>query len=59
MRVLGWSVPRLYDPATYLDGVSVTSADPEDRATAAELMHGGMTKHEFFAERLDAPVRLL
>lgn len=57
MRVLDWSVPRLYDPATYLDGVSVTSADPEDRATAAELMHGGMTKHEFFAERLDAPAR--
>jgi len=54
MRVLDWSVPRQYDPATYLPGVSTVGMSAAGRAAAAELMHGGMTKHEFFAERDDA-----
>lgn len=57
MRVLDWSVPKVYDPETYLDGVRLRHLDPAGRAATAELMHGGMTKHEFFAERLDAPAR--
>ncbi|MEX1023061.1 MAG: class I SAM-dependent methyltransferase [Dehalococcoidia bacterium] len=55
MRVRDWAVPRQYDPATYLAGVSVSHLDAQEREAAAELMHGGMTKHEFFAERDDAP----
>src|SRR3546814_1273985 len=31
--------------------------DAAEHAATAELMHGGMTKHEFFVERADAPVR--
>jgi len=57
MRVLDWSVPRAYDPARYLSGVGMSHLDAAGRAAAAELMHGGMTKHEFFLERDDAPVR--
>ena len=57
MRVLEWAVPRQYEPATYLPGVGVAHLGAEERAATAELMHGGMTKHEFFAERDDAPGR--
>lgn len=57
MRVLDWAVPRHYDPSTYLAGVNAGGMSPADRAATAELMHGGMTKHEFFAERSDAPER--
>ena len=56
-RVLDWAVPRQYDPATYLAGTNVAAMSHEEQATTAELMHGGMTKHEFFAERDDAPER--
>ncbi len=59
MRVLDWSVPRAYDPSSYLDGVGMSHLDAVGRAAAAELMHAGMTKHEFFVERDDAPVRPL
>ncbi|PKN82185.1 MAG: hypothetical protein CVU47_04070 [Chloroflexi bacterium HGW-Chloroflexi-9] len=56
MRVLEWSVPRAYDPATYLARVEVpVEAGVPD--AVAELMHGGMTKHECFVERDDAPAR--
>jgi SAM-dependent methyltransferase len=58
MRVLDWSVPRQYDPATYLGGVALGHLGDEERAATAELMHGGMSKHEFFAERDDAPARI-
>ena len=57
MRVLDWSVPRAYDPSTYLAGVGMSHLDAAERAATAELMHGGMTKHEFFVERDDAPAR--
>ncbi|MEX2374831.1 MAG: methyltransferase [Dehalococcoidia bacterium] len=58
MRVLDWAIPRQYDPSTYLAGVNVGAMSMEERAATAELMHGGMTKHEFFAERTDAPERV-
>jgi len=57
MRVLDWAVPIAYDPTTYLDGIGLSHLDPAEHAATAELMHGGMTKHEFFVERTDAPVR--
>lgn len=57
MRVLDWAVPSAYDPATYLDGVGLSHLDAAERAATAELMHGGMTKHEFLVERSDAPAR--
>lgn len=53
-RVLEWVVPKAYDPATYLPGVPVADGAPD---AVAELMHGGMTKHECFLERDDAPAR--
>lgn len=57
MRVLDWAVPRAYDPSTYLAGVGMGHLDAAERAATAELMHGGMTKHEFFVERDDATAR--
>ncbi len=57
MRVLDWSVPRAYDPSAYLGAVGLGHLDDAERAATAELMHGGMTKHEFFVERDDAPAR--
>lgn len=56
MRVLEWSVPRAYRPETYLHD-SAPAADSGDPAALAELLHGGMTKHECFLEREDAPAR--
>jgi ubiquinone/menaquinone biosynthesis C-methylase UbiE len=59
MRLVEWSIPRHYDPSTYLGGVSLSHLSEEERHATAELMHGGMTKHEFFAEREDAPARIV
>ena len=55
MRVLDWAVPRAYRPETYLRGV--VPGDAGDPAALAELLHGGMTKHECFLEREDALTR--
>ncbi|MCB9492291.1 MAG: class I SAM-dependent methyltransferase [Dehalococcoidia bacterium] len=57
MRVVEWSVPRSYDPTTYLKDIGLSHLDGAERAATAELMHGGMMKHEFWCERDDAPVR--
>lgn len=57
MRVLEWAVPRAYEPKTYLPDAGLGHLDARERAATAELMHGGMTKHEFYAEREDAPRR--
>jgi hypothetical protein len=56
MRVLEWAVPRAYDPRTYLRDLSLP-LEAGDPAAVAELMHGGMTKHECYLERDDAPAR--
>ncbi|MDA0271032.1 MAG: class I SAM-dependent methyltransferase [Chloroflexi bacterium] len=56
MRVLDWAVPRAYAPQTYLPGFKLP-VDAGDPAAVAELMHGGMTKHECYLERDDAPPR--
>ncbi|MGE3962124.1 MAG: class I SAM-dependent methyltransferase [Dehalococcoidia bacterium] len=57
MRLVEWSVPRAYEPTTYLQGVGLSHLDARERAATAELMHGGMMKHEFWCERDDAPAR--
>ncbi len=57
MRLREWSVPRAYEPTTYLKDVGLGHLDAAERAATAELMHGGMMKHEFWCERDDAPLR--
>ncbi|RJQ11845.1 MAG: class I SAM-dependent methyltransferase [Dehalococcoidia bacterium] len=49
LHLLDWGVPRVYRPQTYWPGVDVTHLPAKDMAAAAELMHGRMAKHHFFA----------
>ncbi len=54
MRVLDWGVPKTYRPETYWPGADLTHVAPRDLAAVAELMHGRMAKHHFFAVREEA-----
>jgi SAM-dependent methyltransferase len=54
MRLLDWGVPKTYRPQTYWPGAELSHLAPSELAAAAELMHGRMAKHHFFAVRVDA-----
>ncbi len=54
MRLLDWGVPKAYRPLTYWPGADLSHLPAEDHAVAAELMHGRMTKHHFFAVPAEA-----
>ncbi len=54
MRLLDWGVPRTYRPQTYWPGVDVSHLAESDLAAAAELMHGRMAKHHFFAVPIES-----
>lgn len=56
LRLRDFTVPRRYDPTTYLGDARVSALPEEDRAAAAELLHGAMAKHEFYAAPAGAPV---
>jgi len=60
MAMRDFSVPRRYDPATYLGGgdasIAPAQAMPfQERHAVAELLHGAMKKHEFYAAPASAP----
>lgn len=59
MRLLDWGVPKTYRPQTYWPGADLSHLPPAAHAAAAELMHGRMAKHHFFAvpEESDTPVQ--
>lgn len=54
MRLLDWGVPHTYRPQTYWPGAEVSHLSGPALAAAAELMHGRMAKHHFFAVRTEA-----
>lgn len=54
MRLMDWGVTRSYRPQTYWPGADVSHLPEPDLAAAAELMHGRMAKHHFFAMRAEA-----
>lgn len=49
MRVARWGTPATYDPGHYAPGLDVDHLDEEGRAAVAELLHGGLAKHSFYA----------
>lgn len=54
LRLLEWGVPRAYRPETYWPGCDLGHLDTAQQAAAAELMHGRMAKHQFYAARAEA-----
>lgn len=54
MRLLDWGVPRAYRPRTYWPGADLSHLPEPALAAAAELMHGRMAKHHFFAVPAEA-----
>lgn len=55
MRLRAFSVPRRYEPATYLRDARAEALPDAERHAVAELLHGGMLKHEFYAARAEGP----
>ena len=55
MALRSFTVPRRYEPSTYsTDGRASTLPDAE-RHAVAELLHGSLAKHEFYAAPANAP----
>ena len=55
MTLRAFGVPRRYEPATYVTDARVTTLPDAERHAVAELMHGSMYRHEFYATSDDAP----
>jgi SAM-dependent methyltransferase len=59
LRLHRWHLPALYDPETYATGVATEHLSAEDQQAGAELLHGRMATHAFFAvpqdRRVDVP----
>ena len=49
MTLRAFSVPQRYEPATYLADARMQHLPADDRHAVAELLHGAMLKHEFYA----------
>ncbi|MFA7249304.1 MAG: class I SAM-dependent methyltransferase [Dehalococcoidia bacterium] len=49
MTLRAFSVPRRYEPATYLRDARAAALPDAQRHAVAELLHGAMPKHEFYA----------
>ncbi len=54
LRLQEFSVPRWYDPSTYLRDGRTNELPEAQRHAVAELLHGAMAKHEFYAVASDA-----
>ncbi len=51
MALRAFSVPRRYEPSTYQRDTRVAAMPDQERRAVAELLHGAMPKHEFYAAR--------
>lgn len=49
LELLRFDMPILYEPTANLPGVDVDSLDVPERQAVAELLHGRIKKHTFFA----------
>ena len=56
MTLRAFSVPRRYEPATYLRDPRAAALPAAERHAVAELLHGAMSKHQFYAAPAGAPV---
>jgi len=56
MRLARFIMPALYEPSLYSASLDTNGMDAAARQAAAELLHGRMQKHSFFAAQADAPV---
>ena len=56
LRLHRWHLPALYDPETYAPGAAGEHLSAEEREEAAELLHGRMATHAFFAVPVDRHV---
>ncbi|MBK6664396.1 MAG: hypothetical protein IPG47_17145 [Thermoflexaceae bacterium] len=55
MRLARFIMPMLYNPSFYSATLDVSALDEPSRQAAAELLHGRMQKHSFFAAPVEAP----
>lgn len=55
MRLRAFSLPRRYEPGTYLRDPRVEALPDVERQAIAELLHGSMSKHEFYAAAVESP----
>ena len=54
LTMRGFTIPRRYEPSMYVPGVQ--GGQPRERHAVAELLHGAMIRHEFYAMRADAAI---
>ena len=59
MGLRAFTVPRRYEPATYGADARATTLPNAERRAVAELLHGAMPKHEFYAAPASAPVSVI
>ena len=55
MTMRGFTIPRRYEPSTYLADPRVAAQPEAERHAVAELLHGAMVRHEFYAAPASAP----
>ncbi|MGE3075064.1 MAG: class I SAM-dependent methyltransferase [Dehalococcoidia bacterium] len=54
MKLLRFDMPILYEPTAHLPGIDASALSERERQAAAELLHGRIKKHTFFASKADA-----
>ncbi|MFN8507779.1 MAG: methyltransferase domain-containing protein [Dehalococcoidia bacterium] len=55
MRLARFIMPALYEPSLYSASLDTSGMDVAARQAAAELLHGRMQKHSFFAAKAETP----
>ncbi len=56
MTMRGFTIPRRYEPSAYLNDSRVAGQPDAERHAVAELLHGAMVRHEFYASPASATV---
>jgi SAM-dependent methyltransferase len=56
MRMVRFDVPAMYDPSTNWSNLDLGGRPAPEQQAAAEILHGRMKKHTFFATRQSGPV---
>ena len=55
MTMRGFTIPRRYEPSTYVRDAHAAAQPDAERHAVAELLHGAMVRHEFYASPASAP----
>ncbi|MGE0599980.1 MAG: class I SAM-dependent methyltransferase [Dehalococcoidia bacterium] len=56
MKLLRFDMPILYEPSANMPGFDAGALDERDRQAAAELLHGRIKKHTFFAASVESAI---